>query len=161
LTELFHRPGFLGTSANLAADATLVAMLVIGALFTVGAVLARRGRYETHRWVQTGTAVINLILVAWMMILPYRDFILPGIPERIGETFYLSTTLHAIVGVAAILFGSFVVLRGNGLVPDALKFHNYKPMMRIAYGLYMAAIVLGIWVYFTWFVTNPNPPVYN
>ncbi|HJS28411.1 MAG TPA: hypothetical protein VJ768_02235, partial [Anaerolineales bacterium] len=147
MTELFHRPGFLGTSANLAADATLVAMLVIGALFTVGAVLARRGRYETHRWVQTGTAVINLILVAWMMILPYRDFILPGFPERIGETFYLSTTLHAFVGLAAILFGSFVVLRGNGLVPDGLTFQNYKPMMRIAYGLYMAAIVLGIWVY--------------
>jgi hypothetical protein len=136
-------------------------MLIIGVLFTIGLILARRGKYEVHRWVQTGTVLLNLILVLWMMVLPYRDFILPGLPDRLGEVFYLSTTLHAIVGIAAILFGSFVVLRGNGLVPQALKFRNYKLMMRIAYSLYMAAILLGIWVYISWFVTNPNPPVYS
>jgi hypothetical protein len=40
-----------------------------------------------------------------------------------------------------------VVLRGNELVPARLKFNNYKPFMRWAYGLYMAATLIGIAVY--------------
>ena len=161
MTDLLHQPGFLGTSANFAADATLIGMILIGILFTIGAVLARRGSISNHRWVQTLTVLFNLLLVMWMMILPYRDFILPGIPDKLGDAFHLSTTLHGLVGAVAIVFGLFVVLRGHGLVPEALKFSNYKRYMRTAYGLYMATIALGIWVYIAWFVTNPNPPVYN
>jgi len=40
-----------------------------------------------------------------------------------------------------------VVLRGNNLVPERLKFKNYKLYMRWAYGLYIAATLIGIVVY--------------
>ena len=95
------------------------------------------------------------------MILPFRDFIAPGIPERLNESFYYVTTLHAFVGFSALLFGLFVVLRGNGLMIKPLRFNNYKLFMRISYALYMLATLIGIGVYFTWFVNNPNPPVYQ
>jgi hypothetical protein len=32
--------------------------------------------------------------------------------------------------------------------------------MRTAYGLYILTILVGIIVYYTWFVIIPNPPVY-
>ncbi len=160
MTELLHRSGFLGTSANWAADMTLLLSLLVAALFTVGAVMALRQRYEAHRWIQTSGAVLNVILVVWLMILPYRDFVAPGIPARLGESFYWITTLHAVIGFFAFTFGNFVVLRGNGLMIKALKFNNYKLFMRAAYILYMATTLLGVWVYFAWFVNNPNPPVY-
>lgn len=158
MTEFLHQPGFLGTAANLAADITLILGALVGLMFTVGFALARQGRYSAHRWVQTGAALLNLVLVLWMMILPFRDFIMPGIPEKLDERFYGVTTLHALVGGPALLFGMFVVLRGNGLVPDRLKFSNYKLFMRTSYALYMLATLIGFWVYYSWFVDNPNPP---
>jgi hypothetical protein len=100
-------------------------------------------------------------MVAWMMILPFRDFVLPGIPAQLGERFYWLTTLHALIGGGALTFGLFVTLRGNELVPAVLKFRDYKPFMRVAYVLYMTATLVGVLVYLTWFVGNPNPPVYQ
>jgi hypothetical protein len=160
MVEFLHAPGFLGTSANRAADLTLLAGLLVISLFTMGFILARRRRYTAHRWFQTTAAALNAVLVAWMMILPFRDFVVPGLPERLGERFYAVTSLHALVGGSALIFGLFVALRGNELVPGFLKFNNYRGFMRVSYGLYLAATALGIWVYFTWFVGNPDPPAF-
>lgn len=161
MTELLHRPGFLGTAANLATDTTLVLMLAIAGLFTYGFWLARRGRYQAHRWVQTTGGVLTLVLAIWFMLLPYRDFITPGLPERLPEPFYGLTTLHALLGLVALPYGTFVILRGHNLVPAALRFKDYKKFMRWAYALYMATIILGLAVYVVWFVTNPNPPQFE
>jgi uncharacterized membrane protein YozB (DUF420 family) len=158
MIDLLHQPGFLGTHANFAADFTLVMMLLIAALFTVGAVMARRQRYEAHRWIQTSAALLNLIMVLWMMVLPFRDFVMRDIGGPRPTLFYTVTSVHAIIGFVALTFGLFVTLRGNELVPQPLKFNNYKRYMRIAYGLYMAATLLGVWVYIIWFITIPNPP---
>jgi uncharacterized membrane protein YozB (DUF420 family) len=156
-----HKPGFLGTAANWAADMTLVLMLLIALALTVGVVMAKRGRYETHRWIQTASVALNVILVIWLMILPYRDFVAPGIPERLDEPFFWVTTLHGIVGFFAVVLGVFIVLRANGLMIEPLKFRNYKLFMRTSYVLYMLAIFLGLLVYYFWFINNPNPPTYG
>jgi uncharacterized membrane protein YozB (DUF420 family) len=161
MEEILHQPGFLGTSANFAADMTLVMSLLVAATLSAGFWLARAHKYQAHRWFQSSAAALNLILVLWLMVLPYRDFILPGVPGRLSERFYAVTTLHGIVGSLALVFGVFVALRGNELVPRPLKFNNYKRYMRISYALYLIATLLGIWVYFTWFVNNPNPPIYQ
>jgi len=158
MTEFLHQPGFLGTDANWAADFTLVMMLSIAALFTLGFIMARRGRYGVHRWIQTTAALLNLGMVLWMMILPFRDFVLPGIPSQLNERFYWLTSLHGLAGAIALTFGLFVTLRGNELVPNALKFKNYKRFMRIAYTLYMVATVLGVLVYLTWFASSTPSP---
>ena len=160
MTDFIHRPGFLGTGANLATDTALVLLVLVAVNFTVGFWLARRGRYNAHKWVQTAGGLMVQGLVLWLMILPYRDFITPGIPARLAEPFYWLTTLHALVGAVALIFGTFVILRGHGLVPEFLKFNDYKPFMRWAYGLFIATILLGFGVYVVWFVTNPNPPVF-
>ena len=161
MVDLFHRPGFLGTSANFLADMTLILSLLVATALTIGFLLARRGDYRSHRIVQTASAGTNLVLVLWLMILPFRDFIAPGLPERLGERFYAVTTLHALVGSCALVFGVYVVLRANGLMPKPLRFRNYKPFMRLSYALYIAATLIGIAVYLTWFVWNPNPPTFS
>jgi len=86
-------------------------------------------------------------MVLTIMIPAFRDFILLGIPEHVGEPFYLTTTVDALIGLVALPFGLCVVLRGKGLVPERLKFRNYKPFMRAAYVLYMLVIFQGIGVY--------------
>jgi uncharacterized membrane protein YozB (DUF420 family) len=161
MVELLHQPGFLGTNANFAADMTLVLSLMVGAALTVGFVLARRRNFRWHRVVQTSAALTNAVLVAWLMILPFRDFVLPGIPEKLAERFYAVTTLHALVVASALVLGLFVVLRANGLMPKPLRFSNYKGVMRVSYTLYILATLIGVFVYLSWFVWNPNPPVYG
>jgi len=161
MVELLHQPGFLGTSANFAADMTLVLSLAVAFALSVGFALARRGNYRAHRVVQTVAAVTNAVLVLWLMILPFRDFVAPGIPDRLDERFYAVTALHAAVGASALVLGLFVVLRANGLMPKPLRFSNYKLVMRTSYALYLLATLIGVLVYFVWFVGNPNPPVYG
>lgn len=161
MTELLHSPGFLGTNANFAADMTLVIGIVVAVLFTVGFALARMGKYKAHRWVQTTAAAINLILVLWLMVLPFRDFVVRDVGGPRVSTFYVISTVHATIGAIAVLYGVFVVLRGNGLMIAPLKFNNYKGFMRLAYTLYILNTLIGIWVYLTWFVVIPNPPIYE
>jgi len=161
MADLLHQPGFLGTSANWAADMTLVVSGLVAILFTIGAVLAVRGNYGAHRAFQTTAAVINAILVLWLMILPFRDFVTPpDNPAGLPLSAIATTRIHAAVGATALIFGLFVTLRGNGLMPKPLRFRNYKAFMRVAYALYMLATLIGLFVYITWFVGNPSPPSY-
>jgi uncharacterized membrane protein YozB (DUF420 family) len=161
MTELMHQPGFLGTNANWTADMTLIVMLSIAALFTIGFALARAEKYTIHRWVQTTGAVLNLIMVLWLMVLPFYGFVIRDSGGPRPGIFYAVTAVHAVIGLSAVLFGMFVVLRGNNLMIESLRFNNYKPIMRIAYALYMLATLVGVWVYVTWFVTIPNPPIFS
>lgn len=160
MDEILHRPGFLGTAGNLAADATLVMMVGIAALFSVGFYLARQGKFETHKWVQTAGVVLNLILVLWLMVLPFRDFILRDSGGPRERVFYTITAIHALLGFLGVVVGNFVLLRGHNLVPSRLRFNNYKFFMRTAYGLYVLATIFGVGVYYVWFVAAANPPTF-
>ncbi len=161
MDDFLHQPGFLGTHANLAADMTLVVILLSAGLFTLGVWLARQKRYGAHRWVQTAAAVLNASLVLWMMLLPFRDFVAPGIPAKVGQPFYAISVLHGLIGATGLLLGMVVVLRANGLIPKPLQFSNYRLFMRVSYSLYMLATLLGLLVYLTWFVWSASPPSYG
>ncbi len=86
------------------------------------------------------------------MVTSFIRNVLPGIPGKLGQGDYALTTLHGIMGAAALLFGVFVMLRGNELVPKRLRFNNYLPYMRWAYALYMAATLGGILIYVIVFI---------
>ena len=147
MLQLLNGPGFLRTHAPFLSDLTLVLICLTAILFTIGWQLARHKRYEAHRWVQTTTATLNAVVVLVVMVNSYLTNILPGIPGRLLEDDYGITTVHALVGLMGLLLGIFVVLRANGLVPNALRFQNYKLFMRTAYALYLLATLLGIMVY--------------
>jgi uncharacterized membrane protein YozB (DUF420 family) len=152
MKDFFNGPGFLGTNAPFLSDLSLVLISLTAILFTIGWQLARRRHYEAHRWVQTVAAIINAIVVLGVMVNSYVTHILPGIPSKLLEGDYGVTTVHAIIGTIGLLLGIFVVLRGNNLVPKALRFKNYKLFMRISYALYMLATLLGVVVYLLAFV---------
>jgi hypothetical protein len=162
VSDILHANGFFGTNANFATDMALALSVLVAIVFTSGTVLALKHHYAWHRWLQTTGAVINTVLVLWLMVIPYFDFVVRdfGAPVR-PSSFYWITTVHAIIGFVTFLFGNFVVLRGNNLMIERLKFTNYKPYMRVAYALYMIATLLGIGVYINWFIMIPNPPVFN
>jgi len=147
MNNFLNGPGFLGTHASLRSDITLVLIIISSILFTIGWQLAIRKHFVTHRWVQTAAATMNAIVVLISMISSFIIYILPGIPSKLNEGSYGITTLHASIGAIGLLLGIFVVLRGNELVPKALRFSNYKLFMRTSYALYMLATLGGVIVY--------------
>lgn len=152
MKELLSGPGFLGTNAPFISDLSLVVMLVSAALFTFGRHLARRRRYELHRWVQTGAVTLSTLVAVSFMVNSFVVHILPGVPSKLLEGDYGVSTLHSALGTTALLLGVFIVLRANNLVPQALRFRNYKLFMRAAYTMYMLAALLGVTVYILVFV---------
>jgi uncharacterized membrane protein YozB (DUF420 family) len=139
--------GFLGTKAGLGADLTLVLSIVAAVLFTIGVVLAKRGKLEAHGRMQTAAVCLNAILVLLWMVRSLVVYILPEIPAKLGERSYAVTTVHAVAGLIGVLLGVFIVLRANDLVPLKLRFTDYKPWMRISYVLYMLATLGGVVAY--------------
>ena len=154
MQNILNQPGFLGTTAPFLSDLTLLLILLTAISFTVGWQLARHKHFTAHRWVQTGTACLNAVVVLSVMIRSFVVHILPGIPGKLLVGDYAVTTVHALVGSIGLLLGIFVVLRGNGLVPPALRFKKYKPFMRTAYSLYMLATLLGVIVYTEAFILH-------
>ncbi|RMF78490.1 MAG: hypothetical protein D6737_14590 [Chloroflexi bacterium] len=146
--------GFLGTSATVLSDISLLLGIFVGVLLTIGAVLAVLKKYEVHRWVQTTGVSINILQVLLIMIGSFIDTAAPGVPDNLNLAYYSVVSVHALIGISAFSFGTFVMLRGNNLVPHFMRFNNYKPYMRTAYGLYMLATLFGILTYHTWFIAN-------
>ena len=152
MNNFFSGPGFLGTRAPFYSDLSLILTLITAVLFTAGVQLARRKHYQAHRWIQTTAACLNALVVIVIMIRSFLTYILPGIPGKLLVGTYGITTVHAAFGMLGLLLGLFVVLRANGLVPEGLRFTNYKLFMRISYGLYMLATLIGVIVYITVYV---------
>lgn len=152
MSDFLTQPGFLGTRATMRSDITLVLILLTAVMFNIGFYLARRKKFTAHRWVQTSTFILNSLVVLISMVTSYIIHILPGIPSKLARGDYAVTTIHALIGAGAFLFGIFVVLQGNNLVPRNLRIKNYKPYMRTAYSLYMAATLAGIIIYIIVFV---------
>ena len=147
MPNIYTTPGFLGTRALLLSDITLVLIILSSTLFTIGWRLAVGKHYEIHRWVQTTAAAINALIVITVMIKSFLIFVLPGLPAKFFEGSYGITTVHAFIGAIGLTLGIFVDLRGNGLVPKAVQFNDYKLFMRTAYAIYMISTALGIALY--------------
>jgi len=150
--DFLQGAGFLGGNGALGADISLLVSLLAAVLFTIGWRLAVGKRFEAHRWVQTGAACLNAVLVLVWMIRSFVLYILPGIPGSFGHGSYAVSTVHAVVGAFGTALGLFVVLRGNELVPRSLRFSNYKLFMRSSYVLYMLGTLTGVIVYYVVYV---------
>lgn len=148
--------GFLGTNASLLSDLSLLFGVGVALLLTLGVVMARRRRFTVHRWIQSSAVSLNVLQVGLVMLISFARSAAPGIPARLGEGYFAIAAAHGLAGTLTLLFGTFVALRGNELVPGALRFHNYKLFMRTAYGAYLTVTLLGVWVYVTWYTGAPR-----
>ncbi len=151
MLAFLRSPGFLGTKASMLVDLELSALVLAALLFSVGWRLAVAKRFRAHRWTQTSAATLNAFVVLGSMLSSFWSYVRPGIPARLDQAYVWVPTVHAAVGLITFLLGVFVVLRANGLVPQRLRFTNYKAFMRVSYSLYMLATMLGIGVYLVWY----------
>ena len=139
--------GFLTSRSSIGADLSLLVVVAAAVMLTVGVMLAKSGRYEAHRWVQTAAVVLNAVPVVVWMIRSFWLYVRPGLPGNLSTTAHLVTTVHAVAGLIGLVLGLAVMFRANQLAARGESLSRYKTPMRIAYMVYILATALGIWAY--------------
>ena len=144
--------GFLGAGATWRADFNLVLQLLMGGALLLGMWLARRQRFRAHGVCQAAVMLLNLPLIALVMYPSFQHGTLPRLAHGWQKTDVAITAAHAGLGLLAELLGLYVVLvAGTSLVPESLRFKNYKPWMRATLALWWLVILFGLGVYQQWY----------
>jgi uncharacterized membrane protein YozB (DUF420 family) len=147
------KEGFLGTGAPLAADVNLVVQVVMAATLVMGGVLARRKRYRAHAVTQTTVLLLNLVMIATVMWPSTQGQVMAAFPDLFGKLYFAAPSIHAMLGIVAEILGLYVALvAGTKLVPEKLRFRNWKQWMRAELVLWWVTLLSGIGTYYVWYV---------
>ena len=140
--------GFLGQGAPWGADLNLLLQVGVGVLLLVGMRLARSGRYGAHGICQSCGFVLALTMTVLWMMPAFHVIHADALGRMVVNRVTVAVAIHVVVGTAALLVGAWVVLvAGTPLVPERLRFSDYKRWMRTLLTLWWLAIVLGLAIY--------------
>lgn len=149
--------GFLGTGATFRADLNLVVQITMGLALLTGMVLARRKKFNAHKYCQSSVMVLNLAMIFLIMAPSFHKQVEPQLPGGLKETYYLVPYVHAILGTIAEVLGVYIVLvAATKLVPKKLRFKRYKPWMRTELALWWTVVLIGVATYYVWYI-KPAP----
>jgi len=145
--------GFLGLGGTFAADLNLLLQLAMAAALTLGMFLARKKLFLAHAWTQSSVLLLNLVAIAWVMWPSYRLQILRHPSRAMHDAYHAIAFFHGILGTLAELLGLYVLLvAGTKMLPEILRFKNYKLWMRSTLALWWVVVVLGLGTYYVWYV---------
>lgn len=143
------------TQATRTTDLLLLLELAMGLALLAGAWLARRKRFRGHAWCQSLVVLLNLPAIALAMLPSFHEKVLPGIPAKLGRSFYGLGAAHAVAGSVAEIGALFILLSaGTSLLPESWRIGNYKLWMRGVLVLWWLALLLGIALYGRWYIPH-------
>jgi uncharacterized membrane protein YozB (DUF420 family) len=136
----------------LAADINLVVQGMMGVTLLIGAWFARRKRYRVHAVMQTTVLLLNLVMIATVMWPSTQQQVLPAFPGVFDRWYFVAPAVHGVLGILAEGLGIFIALvAGTKLVPEKLRFQNWKLWMRAALILWWVTLLSGVATYFVWY----------
>jgi CDGSH-type Zn-finger protein/uncharacterized membrane protein YozB (DUF420 family) len=138
-------PGGLIPDLNLTLEILLVAGL------TFGGWLAKRGNIAAHRYNQTVWVLLNAVLVALIMARGMDNAAIDAVSD-LARPHILVPWVHAALGAATVTAGLWIVAQMNGFLPKALHVRRWKAMMRLTLAGYWAVALLGLAIYYLWFM---------
>jgi uncharacterized membrane protein YozB (DUF420 family) len=151
--RFFPREGFLGTGATFDADLNLVVQVIMGAALIAGSLLAKRKRYTAHGICQTTVLLLNLVMIGLVMWPSFQQQVRPALPKVFHKWYYTAATIHAALGVTAELLGLYIVtVAGTNILPQRLRFKNWKRWMRTELMLWSIVVLTGVGTYYAWYI---------
>jgi uncharacterized membrane protein YozB (DUF420 family) len=149
----FPIKGFLGTGATFEADLNLVVQVVMGVALIAGSLLAKRKRYAAHGVCQTTVLLSNLGMIGLVMWPSFQQQVRPALPEGLHKWYFAAATIHALLGVMAELLGLYIVIvAGTHVLPQFLRFKNWKRWMRAELVLWSIVVLTGMGTYYAWYI---------
>jgi len=144
--------GFLGTGAPLVADLNLVAQVLMGVALLVGTILARKKHFRAHAVMQTTVLLLNLAMIGTVMWPSAEEQVMPAFPGVFDRWYFAAPSIHAMLGIAAESLGIFIAMvAGTKLVPEKLRFRNWKHWMRAELLLWWMTLLSGVVTYYVWY----------
>lgn len=151
--SFFQMKGFLGTGATFGADLNLVVQIIMGAALIVGALLAKQKRYRAHGICQTTVLLLNLLMIGLVMGPSFQQQVKPELSRVFHKWYYEAAAIHAILGITAELLGLYIVtVAGTDVLPQRLRFRNWKWWMRTELALWVIVLLSGVGTYCAWYV---------
>jgi uncharacterized membrane protein YozB (DUF420 family) len=145
--------GFLGTGATLGADLNLVVQVAMGLALIAGYLLAKRKRFAAHGVCQTTVLLLNLGMIGLVMCPSFEQQVRPALPKGLHRWYYAAATMHALLGAAAELLGLYIVIvAGTKVLPQYMRFRNWKRWMRTELVLWSIVLLTGVGTYYAWYV---------
>lgn len=149
---MFTFSRILGTGAPAEADVNLIFQAVMGMALLTGAVLARMKKFVGHAACQSTVLVINAIATALFMWPSFQGTVLPRLPRRWHQAYYIWPVVHGTLGAFAEMLGIYIVLAaGTRLLPEALRLHRRKFWMRFELVLWWLVLLTGFGTYLYWY----------
>jgi uncharacterized membrane protein YozB (DUF420 family) len=153
LFQSFPTKGFLGTDATFKADLNLVVQLIMGGALIGGGVLARRKRYTAHGICQSTVLLLNLVMIALVMWPSFQQQVRPALPRVLHRWYFAAPAIHGLLGIAAEFLGLYIAMvAGTNLLPEWLRFKDWKRWMRTELMLWWFVLLTGAATYFMWYV---------
>jgi uncharacterized membrane protein YozB (DUF420 family) len=149
----FPRKGSLGTGATFEADLNLLVQVVMGVALIAGALLAKRKRYTAHGICQTTVMLLNLGMIGLLMWPSFLQQVRPTLPGSLHKWYFAAATIHALLGGAAELLGLYIVIvAGTSMLPQSLRFKDWKRWMRAELTLWSIVVLTGVGTYYAWYI---------
>src|SRR5713101_1857124 len=149
----FPMKGFLGTGAPFGADLNLVVQLIMGVALIAGALLAKQKRYTAHGICQTTVLLLNLLMIGLVMWPSFQQQVRPALPKVLHKWYYAAATIHALFGITAELLGLYIVIvAGTKVLPQWLRFEDWKRWMRTELMLWSIVVLTGVGTYYAWYI---------
>jgi uncharacterized membrane protein YozB (DUF420 family) len=149
----FPMKGFLGTGAPFGADLNLVVQLTMGVALIAGALLAKQKHYTAHGICQTTVLLLNLLMIGSVMWPSFQQQVKPALTKVFHKWYYAVATIHAALGITVELLGLYIVIvAGTNVLPQWLRFKQWKLWMRTELVLWVIVLVSGVGTYCAWYV---------
>jgi len=153
MLAFFPARGFLRTGATFEADLILVVQVVMGLALIAGSCLAKRKRYAAHGICQTTVLLLNLGMIGLVMWPSFQQQVRPALPERLHKWYFAAATIHALLGATAEALGLYIVaVAGTRVLPQFLRFKNWKLWMRTELMLWSIVLLAGVGTYYAWYI---------
>ena len=153
MLSFFPMEGFLGTGATFKADLNLLVQLIMGVALIAGARLAKQKRYKAHGICQTTVLLLNLLMIGLVMWPSFQRQVRPALPEGLHRWYFAAATIHALLGGTAELLGLYiVVVAGTRVLPQWLRFKDWKRWMRAELMLWSIVVLTGVGTYYAWYI---------
>src|SRR5262249_23583888 len=116
-------------------------------------------RFRAHKYCQASVLVLNLVMIFLIMAPSFRKQVEPQPAAALGQVYYLVPWIHAILGTLAEFLGLYIVLvAATSLVPRKLRFKRYGQWMRTELVIWWLVVLLGIAIYYVWYIAPSTPP---
>jgi uncharacterized membrane protein YozB (DUF420 family) len=129
--------------------------IAIALMLLAGMVLVRRGHVRAHMFIQSSMVLVNIPIVLIAMGGSFFEYVWPGLPGDIGQSFYFFPTMMLVAGIAAEALGVYIILvAGTTVVPERFRFRRYKLWMRTELILWWATLLAGVATYYVWWIAT-------